>query len=252
MQGSFRKDVINEEEETINDLFLQDLKIIQKKKGFRFMIDAVLLAHFASLKKNDRIIDLGTGTAVIPLIMSTREENLQITGVEIQSEMAQMAKRSVSLNKLDNIRIVENDLKLLDKSFNQQFNLVVSNPPYYRLNEGKVSENPAEAIARHEIKCNLPDIIATASRLIKGQGRFALIHKAERLGEIFSEFEQEGLVPKRLQSVHSVKNKSAALVLVEAQKGVKNKLEILKPLIIYDDAGNYTQEILDIYDGGGG
>lgn len=238
-------------DETINDLFLQDLKIIQKKQGFRFMIDAVLLAHFATIKKNDSVIDLGTGTAVIPLIINTRAKDLQITGVEIQGSMVEMARRSVSLNKLTNINIIENDLNFLDKSYNQNFNLVISNPPYYRLNEGKVSANLSEAVSRHEIKCNLHELVSLSAKLIKGQGRFAMIHKAERLEEIFSEFSKFGLIPKRLQSVHSGKDKSASLVLIEAQKGVKSSLEILKPLIIYDEEGNYTPEIVHIYGGGG-
>ncbi|SMB86927.1 tRNA1(Val) A37 N6-methylase TrmN6 [Desulfonispora thiosulfatigenes DSM 11270] len=251
MHGIFGENVEIKDDETIDDLKLQGLRIIQKKKGFRFAIDAVLLAHFATIKKRDQVIDLGTGTAVIPLLMSTRQEDLKLTGVEIQSEIVEMANRSIVFNKLDNIKIIEADLNLLDSSLNQRFNLVVSNPPYFPLNGGKVSSLGAEAIARHEIKCNLRQVVQVAAKLIKGQGRFALIHKAERLGEIFSEFEKAKIIPKRLQMVHSGLKRGATLVLVEGQRDVKVGLEILKPLIIYNEDGYYSRDILEIYDGGG-
>lgn len=239
------------DDETLDDLNLNELKVIQKKKSFRFAIDAVLLAHFATIKNKDKIIDLGTGTGVIPLIMQTRAEDLKITGIEIQSQMAEMARRTLTFNKLNNIEIVESDLNLLDTSFNQQYNLVVSNPPYFPLNEGRISPLREVAIARHEIKCNLQQIVKTAKRLIKGKGRFALIHRAERLGEIINECYKVGLEPKRVQAIYPNLKSEANLVLVEALKDGGSGIKFLKPLIVYDEKGNYTKELLEIYNGGG-
>jgi len=238
------------ENETIDDLIISDLKIIQKSKGFRFSIDAVLLAHFATVKKRDKVIDLGTGTGVIPLILSSREADLDLTGIEIQAEMAEMSSRSMVLNKRADIKIIQGDFRKLDKMFNDKFDLVVSNPPYLPINHGKISPIPQVAISRHEIKCNLDELVQTAARLLRFQGRFALIYKVERLSEIFRELQKGSLEPRRMRLIHPQINKPANLVLIEAVKGAKSDLKILEPLIIYNQDGAYTKELLEYYFGG--
>jgi len=224
--------------------------LFKKAVGFRFSIDAVLLAHFATVKKKDRIIDLGTGTGVIPLLLSTRANHLDILGVEIQKDLAEMAQRSVLLNNLTNIKILQADLRELDKSFNNQFNLIVSNPPYFPLNKGKTNPDPQVAISRHEIKCTLAELIKTVSRLLNYYGRFAFIHRAERLTEIFNQLQKYRLEPRRLRLIYPKIDNEANLVLIEAVKEARPSLTIEKPLIIYQEDGNYTREILDYYAGG--
>lgn len=236
--------------ESLDDLILKDIRIIQKKKGFRFAIDAVLLAHFATVKRGDTIIDLGTGTGIIPLILQARETNLKITGIEIQTEVADMARRSILYNNLNNIEILQGDFTKLAHEYNDSFDLVVSNPPYYPLKGGKINPDVSLAISRHEIKCKLSQVVKTAARLLKGKGRFALIHRAERLGEILKEFDQVGLEPKRLQIVHPYLQEKANLILLEGIKGAKPGLEINKPLVIYENEGQYTRELLDLFYGG--
>ncbi|MDK2822278.1 MAG: tRNA1Val (adenine37-N6)-methyltransferase [Clostridia bacterium] len=254
MYGLFKKDVIDvvkiKENETVDDLILSGLKIIQKTSSFRFSIDAVLLAHFVTVKKKDKVIDLGTGTGVIPLIISTREKELDLTGIEIQEEMAEMAKRSMLLNNLTDIKIIAGDFRKLGKEFNNKFNLVVSNPPYLPLNQGKISSIPEIALSRHEIKCTLGELMETAARLLKNQGRFTLIHRAERLGQIIALLQKEKLEPKRMRLVHSHFNKPANLVLLESVKGASPSLKVYEPLIIYNQDGSYTNEILNYYFGG--
>ncbi|NMA01902.1 MAG: tRNA1(Val) (adenine(37)-N6)-methyltransferase [Clostridia bacterium] len=236
-------------DESLDDLILSGLKIIQKKSGFRFAIDAVLLAHFTSLENKDKVIDLGTGTGIIPLLLTTRCEDLDITAVEIQGDMVEMAKRSLELNNLDNIRIIQGDFRELESLYNDKFNLVISNPPYLPLNQGKISPREDIALSRHELKCNLREVISTASRLLKMGGRFSLVHRSERLAEIITEFTRKNIEPKRLRLVYPQLEKPSNLVLLEGIKGAKPGLKIEKPLAVYDGQGNYTQEVLKFYGG---
>ncbi|MFZ5944516.1 MAG: tRNA1(Val) (adenine(37)-N6)-methyltransferase [Bacillota bacterium] len=239
------------ENETVDDLILSGLKIIQKKNGFRFSIDSVLLTHFPAVKKGDRIIDLGTGTGVVPLLMSTRGEDLALTGIEIQEEIAEMARRSVELNNLSRVEIIQGDLRKLNKEMFNHFNLVVSNPPYLPVNQGKVSPQPEVALARHEIMCTLSELVQTAKKLLKEKGRLAMVHRAERLGEIMYELHKHGLCPSRLRLVYPHLDKHANLVLIEAVKGSGVSLKVEKPLIVYKDETCYTDELLNYYFGGG-
>lgn len=236
-------------DETLDDLLINDLKIIQKKQGFRFTLDAVLLAHFAAVKEGDAVVDLGTGTGVIPLILSARAKKLRIYGIEIQEEMAQMALRSVKLNGLeDTIRLVQADLRELPGSITGGIHtLVTANPPYWNVRCGKPSDLPGRALARHELNCELEDIVACAGKLLNFQGRFALIHRCERLEEIWALLGRYKLTPRRMRFVHPFLDKEARHVLIEARKNAAADLRILPPLVVYEKPGQYSAEVLRWY-----
>ncbi|NLT95140.1 MAG: tRNA1(Val) (adenine(37)-N6)-methyltransferase [Clostridia bacterium] len=236
--------------ETIDDLILGGLRVIQKTGGFRFSLDAVLLAHFVAVKDGYKIIDLGTGTGVIPLILTTRARNLEITGVEIQEEIALMAQRSIKLNNLEQVTIFNADLRALGPEHYGKYDLVVSNPPYLPVNQGKISPIKEIALSKHEITCTLEDLVITAGKLAKNSGKIALIHRAERLPETISLLKGKGLEPKRLRAVHPYQKRPANLILIEAVKGAKPGLAIESPLIVYNDDGTYSDEILTYYNGG--
>lgn len=237
------------EDETLDDLLINNLKVIQKKKGFRFTLDSVLLAHFATVKEEDRVVDLGTGTGVIPLLLSTRARKLLIWGVEIQEEIAEMAERSVRLNGLENsIFIRRGDVRDIHKTLGGGIHtLVKANPPYWTLQEGKPSQLEARAVSRHEVNCALEDIVASAAKLLNYQGRFALIHRSERLCDLLKLLRGHGLEPRRLRFVHSFLAKNAKHVLVEARRNAPAELKVLPPLVVYDRPGKYGKEVLKWY-----
>lgn len=231
--------------------FLNDrgLAIFQPKQGYRFSLDAILLARFATVKKGYKVLDLGTGSGVIPLLLSTREKNLFIQGVEIQPRLAKLAEANVELNcKQAEIAILEQDLNHLPKEWNGKWDLVVSNPPYFKAKAGKISLGE-KAIARHELKCSLEDVVQVSARLLKGRGQFALIHRAERLPEALILLTRSGLAPSRLKLVHPQRGKKAMLFLLEGVKGAALTLTILPPLIVYDSPGKYSEEMERIYSG---
>lgn len=237
------------EDETLDDLLVNGLQIIQKAKGFRFTLDSVLLAHFVSLKTGDNIVDLGTGTGVIPLILTTRAPKLRITGIEIQSDVAEMATRSVVLNKLtEQIVIKEGDLRDIHKLIGGgSFQVVTANPPYGIMGEGLLNPLETRALARHEVSCTLTDVVQTAAKLLNYQGRFALVQRVERLSSLFSLLAQYGLEPRRLRFIHPYIDKPARHVLLEARKNAPQDLQILPPLVVYQKPGQYTDEILSWY-----
>lgn len=233
------------------DTLKNGYKIIQDTERFQFGIDAILLANFASseIRKNETVIDLGTGTGIIPLLLEKSSFAKELTGLEIQTESADMAFRSVELNHLeDKIHIVQGDIKNVSQQFGcHSFNVVTSNPPYMIVEHGR--QNPAEAktIARHEILCNLEDVVSAADYLLKPHGRFFMIHRPFRLPEIFASLLKHNLEPKRMQLIHPFVDKEPNIVLVEARKNANPRLKIEKPLVVYEKPGKYTQEILDIY-----
>lgn len=235
-------------DETVNDLLINDLKIIQKSKGFRFTLDSVLLAHFATVKTGDCVIDLGTGTAIIPLLLTTRADKLTVIGVEIQKEMADMAKRTVELNGLsEHISIINQDIGQIRDIFNKNPSLVIANPPYWCVDEGKISADEGRAKSRHEVIGSLKDFVATASRLLNNQGRFALIQRSERMLETLNILAEYQLTPRRIRFVHSFKHKPARHVMIESKKKAVLNLEVLPPLIVYEKQGQYTEEVLAWY-----
>lgn len=235
--------------ERLDYLVRDDLKIIQKPGGFCFSIDSVLLANFATVKKDDLVADLGTGTGVVPLLISTRRRTRRIYGLEIQPEVAARAARSVTGNGLSAlIEIIHGDIKdAMDLPGAGKFNLVTSNPPYMPVGRGEV--NPADelALARHEISCTLADVIGAGAGLLKFHGRMAVVHRPERLADLLHLMKMHGLEPKRLQTVSPRPGRKPSMVLVEAIKGAKPDLDVMTPLFVYDEQGNYTPELINIY-----
>ncbi|HHY81771.1 MAG TPA: tRNA1(Val) (adenine(37)-N6)-methyltransferase [Clostridiales bacterium] len=235
--------------ERIDDLQWKGLRIIQNTQKFCFGTDAILLSHFAGIRNNDRVVDLGTGTGIIPILLAGRAENAKIYGVEIQADMAEMADRSIKLNRLESrVEIIRCDLKeapdILGKG---KFSLVVSNPPYKKAGSGIHNPEDSKAIARHEILCTLEDILSSASRLLAIGGRFAMVHRPDRMIDVLVGMRQFHLEPKRIRMVHPQVNKPPNLVLIEAAFHGRPFLNWLPPLFIYDDKLNYTDELKEIY-----
>lgn len=239
--------------ETLDDLIINDLKIIQPRQGYRFSLDAVLLAHFPELNKVNRIVDLGTGNGVIPLLLSQRNESVHITGIEIQKQMADRACRSIEYNQLrGRISILHGDINEITDFFpGGSADLVVSNPPFWRKNEGKISINQEEAVARHELTLTLAGLMEKARYVLRYRGRLAIIQRADRLPEVIEAFERNKMSICKLRMVHSYNNKEAKQILVEGIKDARTNLRILPPLIIYQENGQYTRELLSIYFGEG-
>ncbi len=244
-------DVFIKENERIDDLHRNGYLIIQDPEKFCFGIDAVLLSGFANVKKGEKVIDLGTGTGVIPILLEGRYGGKNYYGIDIQAESVEMANRSVELNGLDDkIKIVECDIKNVFQSFKlSDFDVVVSNPPYMNFGGGIINKFDSKAIARHEILCGLEDVVSAASKLLKFGGRFYMIHRPHRLVDIFVLLREYKLEPKFIRFVHSYCEREPNMVLIESSRGGKAMLKVLPPLIIYDKSGKYTDEIYKIYYG---
>lgn len=223
--------------------------VIQRTDAFCFGIDAVLLAHFPEIRNRDKVLDMGCGCGVIPVIMSTVNKEAEFTGIEIQKDQADTAKRNVELNGLDErVRIIEGDIKDAVSIFgNASFSLITCNPPYMKKGEGKVSPVEAVAVAKHEVKITLSEIISTAAKLLKEKGRFALIHRPSRLPEIMALLKENRLEPKRLRMIHPYADKEASMVMIESVLGGGSFMKAEPPLTVYDGNGEYTEEILKIY-----
>ncbi|MEN6325018.1 MAG: tRNA1(Val) (adenine(37)-N6)-methyltransferase [Syntrophomonas sp.] len=236
-------------DESIDDLILGGLKLIQAREGYRFSLDAVLLAHFAGLKGVDRAVDLGTGNGIIPLLLAHRSPSLSITGIELQTGMVERACRNVEYNGIEQrIEIIQGDIRKVEQILSRGWaELVLSNPPFWRKGEGLLNNHPEEAIARHEIELELPEMLAAAVYLLAAHGKLVFIHRAERLLEIMEQLADYKLAPRRLRLVHPFADRDANLLLVEAEKNGKGKLQILPPLIIYEKPGIYCAEIKQIY-----
>lgn len=238
------------ENERIDDLEFKNLKIIQNKDGFCFGIDSILLTDFAkNIKPNSKVIDLGTGTGIIPILLYGKTKNTKFVGVEIQPEVAEMANRSVKLNLLENnIEILNTNILELSKIYNRgSFDVVTTNPPYKKINTGVINENNKKLISRHEITASLEDFIRTASFLLKDLGEFYMVHRPDRLVDIFYEMRKNKIEPKKIKFIYPNKNKKANLVLIKGIKNGKQFLEFENNLYVYNEDGNYTNEILKIY-----
>ncbi len=239
------------ENERIDDLQRKlpdgrELKIIQNPDWFCFGIDAVLLSDFAEIKQRDVVMDLGTGTGIIPLLLAAKTEASHIDGLEIQAEVAEMAQRSVQLNGLcDKVSIINSDL--VDYKTSCQYNAVTCNPPYKTADTGMANPDDKLKISRHEVCCTLYDVIKTASRILKPMGRFFMIHRPERLADIMFEMRSLKLEPKRIRYVHSDVEKPPVMVMVEGRKCAKPYIKTEPPLVVYNKDGSYTDEILKIY-----
>lgn len=212
-------------------------------------MDAVLLSGFVQAKPEDKIIDLGTGTGIIPILLRAKTGSTDITGLEIQEEVAEMAERSVKLNGLhEEVHIVCGDIKEADKLFEAgSFDVVTSNPPYMKQSGGLTNPDEGKAISRHEIKCSFDDVCKAAKRLLRSGGRFFLVHRPERLAELIETMRRRGLEPKRMRMVHSFINEKAVMVLIEAASGGGTFMKVEEPLIIYKEKNVYSDEIYDIY-----
>ena len=241
---------ILKENERIDDLEYKGLKIIQNIEGFCFGIDAVLLSDFAKdIRNNSKVIDLGTGTGILPILLSAKTNLSKIYGIEIQKEVAEMAKRSVKLNNLENkIEIINCNIKELENILEKnKFDAIVANPPYKKINSGVINENEKKLISRHEITANLEDFIKVSSKMLKDKGSFYMIHRPERLADIIESLRKNKLEPKIIRMVYSNVNSKPCMILIKAVKNAKEFLKIENNLYIYNDEGNYTEEILKIY-----
>ena len=235
--------------ERIDELQRNGYRIIQNPERFCFGMDAVLLSGFARAKKQERCLDLGCGNGIIPILMEAKTEGKHFTGLEIQPESADMAKRSVALNGLqDRIDIVEGDIKDASKIFGaSSFHVVTTNPPYMTAQHGLTNLYEAKTIARHAVLCNLEDIIRESARLLMPGGRFYMLHRLFRLAEIISLMVQYRMDPKRMRLVYPYVDREPNMVLIEGLRGGKSRMTVEKPLIVYKEPGKYTDEIYDVY-----
>ena len=234
---------------SVEDFASKKLKILQDKESFCFGIDAVLLSDFVKIRRMEKTLDLGTGTGVIPLLLASSYADNCFTGLEIQEDAVNLARKSVSLNSLDGrVEIVHGDLKNAPDIFGKNtFDVVTSNPPYIRETHGKSSDSDKVAFARREILCTLSDVVKAAATLLKSDGRFYMIHRPERLAEIIVEFSKKRLEAKRLRFVHPKAGAAPTMLLIEGRKNAKPGLLVEKPLVVYSADGNYTEEVALIY-----
>lgn len=237
------------EGERLDELQRNGYKIIQNSQKFCFGMDAVLLSGFARVKQKERVLDLGTGTGIIPILLRGKTKGRDFTGLEIQEESADMARRSVAYNHLEeSISIVTGDLKEAAALFGAaSFDVVTCNPPYMIGNHGLVNPEEPKAAARHELFCTLKDVVQQTARVLKPGGRFYLVHRPFRLAEILALLVQYRLEPKRMRLVYPFVDKEPNMVLLEALSGGKSRITVEKPLIVYKEQGVYTDEIYDIY-----
>ena len=243
-------DVELKENERIDDLEFKGLKIIQNEKGFCFGMDSVLLSDFAkNMKNNSTVLDLGTGTGIIPILLCGKTNLKKVVGIEIQQDVANMAKRSSQLNNLqDRFEVVNTNIIDLKNIYEKQsFDVIVTNPPYKKENTGITNENEAKLISRHEITANLEDFISISKDLLKDKGEFYMVHKPERLVDILSLMRKYKIEPKILKFVSPNKNKEPNLILIKGIKNANSFLKVEKNLYVYNEDGKYTNEILKIY-----
>ncbi len=238
------------EGERLDDLQRDGLKLIQNPSWFCFGMDAVLLTAFVRVKKGDRCLDLGCGNGVIPLLLSGRTQGDSFTGLEIQSDIAEMAGRSVAYNGVgDRVRIVEGDIREAVSLFGASvFDVVTSNPPYLTKSHGLVNPTDHKAIARHELKCTLEELIDSATRLLKPGGHFFMVHRPFRLAEIICRMTEHKLEPKRMRLVYPYVDKEPNMVLIEGVRGGNARLAVEPPLIVYEREHVYTEEVRALYE----
>ena len=242
-------DVLLKENERIDDLEINGFRIIQNPFCFCFGMDAVLLANFANISPKADVLDLGTGTGIIPLLLAAKSKGKSWTGLEIQPEMVDMAERSVKLNSVEEkCHIVEGDLKNIKELFKPgQFGAVTSNPPYMKESSGLKNMKDTVVIARHEVCATLEDVVQAASYLLKTSGTFTMVHRPTRLPEIMELMVKYRLEPKRMQLVQPRADKEPNLVLIEAVKEAGRECRMLPTLNVYDEDGKYTEELLRYY-----
>lgn len=237
------------ENERIDDLQLHGLRLIQNPEGFCFGVDAVLLSYFADVKRGQKVLDIGTGTGIIPILLAGKTKAETLVGLEIQENMAEMAARSVSLNGLENrVRIVTGDVREYLKYFAKaSFDVVVSNPPYTNKGCGLINPHDSKAISRHEILCSLQDVVSAAADLLAPGGQLAMVHRPERLADIICCMRNCGIEPKYLRMVHPKPYKKPTMILIKGNRGGNPELKVMDPLYVYNADGTYSEEINTIY-----
>jgi len=235
--------------ERIDDLQLNGLKLIQDPEAFCFGVDAVLLSDFADVKKGHRVLDIGTGTGIIPILLAGKTQAAAVVGLEIQETVAEMASRSVSLNGLGNrVEILCGDVREYSRYFGKSsFDVVVSNPPYTNKGCGLVNPHDSKAVSRHEILCTLEDVVGAAGALLAPGGQLAMVHRPERLADIVCCMRNCGIEPKYLRMVHPKPFKKPSMILIKGSRGGKPELKVMEPLYVYNDDGTYSNEINRIY-----
>lgn len=244
-----REEPVLKEGERIDELQRNHYRIIQNTKKFCFGMDAVLLSGFAKVNEGEEVLDLGTGTGIIPILLEAKTKGKHFSALEIQKESAEMAQRSVAMNGLEKkIEVVTGDIKEASHIFGAaSFHVVTSNPPYMTGQHGLVNPDMPKAVARHEILCTLEDVIREGAKVLKTNGRFYLVHRPFRLAEIMNVMISYKLEPKRMRLVYPYIDKEPNMVLIEGVKGGRARVTVEPPLIVYKAPGEYTPEIYDIY-----
>lgn len=235
--------------ERLDDLQIKGYRIIQSPGRFCFGMDAVLLSSFAKVKTGERALDLGTGTGILPILLEAKNKGESYTGLEIQEESADMARRSVQYNHLeDKVRIVTGDIREAAALFGAaSFHVITVNPPYMIGDHGLKNENEAKYIARHEVLCTLEDVLRESGKLLGNKGRFYMVHRPFRLAEILSDMSRHRIEPKRMRLVHPYIDKEPNMVLLEGVKGAHPRMTVEPPLVVYNKDGTYTEELLELY-----
>lgn len=238
--------------EVINNLLNYNrLKIVQDTESFKFSLDSVLLANFVKInKKTKKIIDLCTGNIPIPLIFS-KEKNLEIYGVEIQKKIIDLAKKTIKINNINNINLINDDIKNLGNYFETDtFDIVTCNPPFFKYSEtSNISKSNSKSLARHEIEINLTQILQTARKILKNNGYLYIVQRTERLVEVLECMRKNNIEPKIIQFVFPKASKESNIVLIAGSKNGKSGVKILKPFIVHNNDGTYKKKILKIFDG---
>ncbi|MEW6002844.1 MAG: tRNA1(Val) (adenine(37)-N6)-methyltransferase [Nitrospirota bacterium] len=232
---------------------IRDIKLYQPKTGYRFSVDALLLYDFVNLGKINRIADLGAGSGIVGILLATKYPDATVALFEIQERLVLLAEKNIILNSLEGrVRVIKKDIRKIKNSHSpyaarHYYDLVVSNPPFRVLKSGRMSVGEERAIARHEVKLTLDELVDTGSFLLREKGRFCIIYHPSRTSELIGGLKKRGLEPKRLRFVHSNISSEAKMVLVEAAKGGKKGLKVEKPLFIYNDDGSYSDEMREIF-----
>ena len=236
-------------EETLDEILDGKLRVLQKKKGYRFSLDSILLAHFVSLKTHSRVVELGCGAGIILLILAKRFNHVRYDGLEIQDKLAALARKNVDLNGVaQQVKITEGDVRNIKDVFPANiFDAAVFNPPYRKLRSGRINPEPEKAIARHEVKGSLNDFMRAAQYLLKNGGQVFVVYPAKRLPELITVLRKNSIEPKRMKPVYSDNSSAAEFILVEGRKDSGEELKIEQPLVIYDQNRKYSRDMMEIF-----
>ncbi len=233
-------------DESLDNLDGIGMKIIQKKSGFKFGSDSICLCYFLKVKKKNTILDIGTGSGIIPLQILALYPQSKIYGVEIQKDIANMAKRSIKYNKLeDKVIIINNNIK--EFNIDEKIDVIVSNPPYMKINRGKISRKEVKATSRHEVTLDLEELLVEVKRLLKVGGSFNMIYRTERFNEVILLLNKHNIFPKRCRFIYTKRGKESKLFMIEALKGRRCQLVIEEPLYFYNEDGRYSEELKSYY-----